>query len=75
MLPPTQVGTDPDQLPLHRQEITIFPEMLPPLLQENCTVIPGALEDVFVMTLAGRDIRLHGTEEEECSKMWGVGTV
>ena len=61
----TQVGTCPDQLPLWRQEITVFPEMLPPLLQENCTVIPGALEDVFVMMLAGVDRWLHRTKEEE----------
>ena len=72
---PTQVGTCPDQLPLWRQEITVFPEMLPPLLQENCTVIPGALEDVFVMMLGGVDRWLHRAEEEECSKIWGVGTV
>ena len=32
-LPPTQVGTGPDQLPLSRQEMAAFPDILPPLLQ------------------------------------------
>ena len=38
------------------------PEMFP-LSQEKFTVTPGALEDVLVMTLAGRDRRLHATED------------
>ena len=40
-----------------------FPKRFSPFLQENCTVTPGALKDVFVMTLAGGDKRLHATEE------------
>ena len=59
----TQVGTGPDQLPLSRQEMVAFPDILPPLVQKNCTVTPGAVEDVFVETLAGVDKGLHGTEE------------
>ena len=39
-----------------------LPKMFP-FLQEKFTVTPGALEDVFVMTVAGRDKRLHETEE------------
>ena len=61
--PPTQEGTGPDQLPLSRQEMTAFPDILPPLVQENCTVTPGAVEDVFMETLAGVDKGLHETEE------------
>ena len=62
-LSPTQEGTDPDQLPLSRQEMAAFPDILPPLVQKNCTVTPGAVEDVFMETLAGVDKGLHGTEE------------
>ena len=64
-LPPTQEGTGPDQLPLSRQEMAAFPDILPPLVQKNCTVTPGAVEDVFMETLAGVDKGLHGTEETE----------
>ena len=49
-----------------------LPKMFP-FLQEKFTVIPGTLDDVFVMTLAGRDRWLHGTEEgkkAECTVMW-----
>ena len=61
--PPTQVGTGPDQLPLSRQEMAVFPDTLPPLVQENCTVTPGTVEDVFMETFAGIDKGLHETEE------------
>ena len=64
-LPPTQEGTGPDQLPLSRQVMAAFPDILPPLVQENCTVTPGAVEDVFMETLAGVDKELHETEETE----------
>ena len=64
-LTPTQEGTGPDQLPLSRQEMAVFPDILPPLVQENCTVTPGAEEDVFMETLAGVDKGLHETEEGE----------
>ena len=60
-LPPTQVGTGPDQLPLSRQEMAAFPDILPPLVQENCTATPGALEDVFMETFAGVVKGLHAT--------------
>ena len=40
-----------------------FPDKFFPLLQENCTVTPGPLEDVFVETSVGRDRRLHATVE------------
>ena len=39
-----------------------FPKMFP-FLQEKFTVTPGALEDMLVITLAGRDRRPHGTVE------------
>ena len=67
MLPATstQVGTDPDQLPLSRQEMAAFPDILPLLVQKNCTVTPGAVEDVFMETLAEVDKRLHGAKEGE----------
>ena len=67
MLPATstQVGTDPDQLPLSRHEMAAFPDILPPLVQKNCTVTPGAVEDVFMETLAEVDKRLHATKEGE----------
>ena len=63
-LPPTQVGTGPDHLPLSRQEMAAFPDILPPLLHENCTVTPGAVEDVFMETCGGVDRRLHATKRE-----------
>ena len=72
-LPPTQEGTGPDQLPLSRQEMAVFPDRLPPLVQENCTVTPGAVEDVFMETLAGVDKGLHETEDGkkiESTVMW-----
>ena len=53
----------------------MFPEMLPPLVQENSTVTPGALEDVFMTMLAGVDRSLHRAKKGEYSKIWGVGTV
>ena len=40
-----------------------FPDILPPLVQKNCTVTPEAVEDVFIETLAGVDKELHETEE------------
>ena len=43
--------------------MTAFPDILPPLVQKNCTVIPEAVEDVFMETLAGVDKGLHETEE------------
>ena len=40
-----------------------FPDILPPLVQKNCIVTPGTVEDVFMEILAGVDKGLHGTEE------------
>ena len=68
VLPPIQEGTGPDQLPLSKQEMAAFPDILPPLVQKNCTVTPGAVEDVFMETLAEVDKGLHATKEGEGSE-------
>ena len=42
ILPPTQDGTDPDQLPSSSiQWMDGFPESVCPFLQKKCTVSPG----------------------------------
>ena len=50
-----------------------FPDKFFPLLQENCTVTPGPLEDVFVETSVGRDRRLHATVEGKKAMYTAMG--
>ena len=41
ILPATQEGTDPDQLPSSMQWMAGFPESICPFLQKNCMLSPG----------------------------------